>query len=419
VQAHGANISLKLHVDPEPTTLMVTATERSFRQHGHPYVLKRVWTKKFAFDGGDADPRLEPPGPVAWLSDWYVNGETGFHFNHLTKRRRLGMFSRRRTSSQLALHELPAGDGSWDHIVIETSDVRFAYCKVPNKNAPDGIGAVSLDFPAPIPDADTRMAIGEIVSFVLGRRMMRVGSTAFDAAGWSIEDESVNPWATNIRALCRNPDLPPAPYNYSGATLEAMLTHLIPRYLASREPLKLKDALWTYWIAKESSVSIDLPIFAAAVESLKKAWFASTRSKSKGLHLAKDVYDELAGDLIAQLGVRIRERNAPEEILKNIAGANRMGLGEQMRAFFDEIALPIGKQEKAAINARHRAAHGSPRGEELVELVKFGNAYRTLFERVFLRLLGFEGLYVDRTTEGHPLRRLTEPAGGADANDAR
>jgi len=77
-----------------------------------------------------------------------------------------------------------------------------------------------------------------------------------------------------------------------------------------------------------------------------------------------------------------------------------------MRMFFEEIGLAVGAAEKSAMGARHRAAHGSLVAEELVELVKFGNAYRTLFERVFLRLLGYEGEYVDRTTIGHPRRPL-------------
>ena len=412
VQAHGANISLKLHVDPEPASLVMTASEKTFRQHGHLYVFKRTWTKKFAFDGGDADPKLEPLGPVAWLSDWYVNGETGFHFSRLTKRRRASRFSRERAASPLTVHELPSGGSARDHIVVDTPIVRFTYGKVPDSQAPAGVGAVSIDFVAPLPDVETRTAVGEIVSFILGRRLMRVGATTFDASGWSIEDESVNPWADNVRALCKSADLPPVPYDFDGAKLEALLADLVPRYLAARESLKLKDALWGYWIAKESSVSIDLPIFAAAVESLKKSWFASTKSKSKGAHMPKDAYDNLVGDLVAQLSARIREAGAAEEIIKNIAGANRMGLGEQMRVFLEEIGLPIGAAEKAAMGARHRAAHGSPAAEEIVELVKFGNAYRTLFERLFLRLLGYEGHYVDRTTVGHPTRPLVEPAGG-------
>jgi hypothetical protein len=157
---------------------------------------------------------------------------------------------------------------------------------------------------------------------------------------------------------------------------------------------------------------VDLPIYAAAVEGLKSNWLASSESKTKGLYISKCEFDALTADLIIELRKRIETRGAPEEIARNFAGANRMGLGAQMRAFFDELQLPVGLRENAAMKARHRSAHGASSGDELNELVRLGNAYRTLFDRVFLRLLGYEGDYVDRTTEGHPSRPLREPAGG-------
>jgi hypothetical protein len=85
-----------------------------------------------------------------------------------------------------------------------------------------------------------------------------------------------------------------------------------------------------------------------------------------------------------------------------------------MRVFLREIGLPIGKREKAAMKARHLSAHGASAGEELTELVRLSHGYRTLFDRVFLRLLGYEGSYVDRTTAGYPSRPLLTPAGGED-----
>ena len=142
--------------------------------------------------------------------------------------------------------------------------------------------------------------------------------------------------------------------------------------------------------------------------------------------MTKGAFDEVSADLVSQLHTRLeasatkaKETGEPglqsqqiKDIVKNFSGAYRMGGSAQMRAFFQEIGVPIGKREKAAIDARHRSAHGGG-AEELTELVRCGNAYRTLFDRVFLRLLGYDGHYVDRTTDGHPLRQVREPAGGA------
>ena len=49
--------------------------------------------------------------------------------------------------------------------------------------------------------------------------------------------------------------------------------HSIATGIKARDELGLKDALWSYWIAKEAPLGLDLPIYSAAVESLQAAWF--------------------------------------------------------------------------------------------------------------------------------------------------
>jgi hypothetical protein len=411
--ALGGRLDLRMHIEHAPSELRTTMRETRVTQRGSVYRVRRTCSHRLVVGDGGQSPHAEPLMAPAWMSDWYINGATTVRFTHVTTRRRSTSYARERKLQTAAVVEDGGRGGAWDHIVVDTPDVRFALCDVPDEHAPDDLHAVSLDFMPPFPDLETRTAIGEIVSFVLGRRMMRVGSTSFDASGWSIEEESVNPWGANIRELCRGTDLPPVPYHYEGKALESLLADLVPRYLAAREPLGLKDALWSYWIAKEAPASIDLPIFASAVEALKKSWLSSTRSKSKGLHLSKEDFETLAGDLVAELRKRLAEKGGPEEVARTVAGANRMGLSEQMRTFLDEINVWLGPNEKAAMDARHRSAHGAGGGKELEALVRAGNAYRTLFDRVFLRLLGYKGRYVDRTTVGHPMRDLAEPAGGA------
>jgi hypothetical protein len=90
-----------------------------------------------------------------------------------------------------------------------------------------------------------------------------------------------------------------------------------------------------------------------------------------------------------------------------------MGMAEKVLVFFKEIGLKIGKREDAAMKARGRSAHGgSGSAADFTELVQHGVAFRTLFERVFLQVLGYAGTYVDRTTLHFPNRPIDEPAGG-------
>jgi hypothetical protein len=80
------------------------------------------------------------------------------------------------------------------------------------------------------------------------------------------------------------------------------------------------------------------------------------------------------------------------------------------------VGVTLGPAEKKALQARNIPAHGGIRkGADHRKLVRHANAYRVLFVRAFLALLGDrDAEYVDRTTLGHPARPIATPAGGSD-----
>jgi hypothetical protein len=145
---------------------------------------------------------------------------------------------------------------------------------------------------------------------------------------------------------------------------------------------------------------------------LKKGWFESARTKSKGVYMPRDEYEKLTKGLIAAVRQGLAEREGASTIIDKLGRAYQMGSNEQVRTFFEEIGLPIGATERAAMKLANVPAHGVITGGNLQDFVRHGRAYRTLFERTFLRLLGYEGSYVDRTTLGFPSRPLEQPAGG-------
>jgi hypothetical protein len=413
-EAHGAQYDLRAFLSGVPDTSFSHEEPRQtrFRQNGTIIHVRRRWAQKFALDGDDEVPGFEPLGAPIQRTDWFINGPHDFLFTAATKRRAKSTFSREREFQSLQIRELPSGASSRDHFTVKVPGVHFAVCKVPDEHCPPWCYPTSIEFLDPIPDDAVREAVGEIVSFVIGRRMMPIGSTLFDVSGWPIEDAMTNPWGDGIRQACGTPDLPPVPLGQSGE-VERVLADLVPKYLALRDELRLNDSLWTYWIAKEAPTGVDLALFSAAVESMKTSWFRSTKTTSKGEHMPKEDFEAI----IKEVGVALRERlanhPAAQTILNRVAGAYRMGSGEQVRAFFDEIDLPIGRAEAGAMRARNGPAHGGvSSGANLNELVRHGHAYRTLFERTFLRMLGYEGMYVDRTTLGHPSRSLSAPVGG-------
>lgn len=415
-EAFGGECSIRGYVDGLPDHISFSRDERApFTQHGSHIKFSRRWSQRFDFSAGRI-PRLVDLGPEAWRADWFINGPH-MPFARFTTRLRTGTFVRERSGTTISLGESPGGGDRRDHFLIDAADIRFSINEVPEEFSPPWCHGLSLEFTAPIPDPDTRAAVAELVSFIVGRRLVPIGSTLFDSQGWAIEQDVRDPWGQNLRGECERPDSPPVPIEPLSDDVEQILSELLPLYLAARTPLGLKDALSTYWLANEAYSGFDLAFYSAAVEALKKGWFASTKTKSKGEHLPRDKFDELTKELLAPVYQRLKEVDAPTAIGNKMAGSFRMGSNEQLTAFLDEIELPIGKLEKAAIAARNVPAHGGLGGNtDQRKLVAHANVYCCLFERVFLKLLGYEGPYVDRATQGHPARLIDEPCGGSVAD---
>jgi hypothetical protein len=271
---------------------------------------------------------------------------------------------------------------------------------------------MSIEYRTPIPDVDSREAVAEIVSFVLGRRLIPLGSTIHDETGWPIEHRMISVMGQNVRGLCSQSEDPPVPIDRP-QNIEVVLSKLVPAYLQAREPMGLRNALWGYWIACEAPPPIDLALFRTAVEALKKGWRASKEREGEGSYMPKEAFDTVTRDLFAMVEEKLGTQTHAKEIMDNLRGAYRMSGNEEVRRFFTRIGLTVGKVENKARRRANDPAHGTvTTGGAIREFIVHARAYQVLFARVFLRLLGYDGLYVDYATPGFPSRPLNEPAGG-------
>src|SRR5262249_37580652 len=145
------------------------------------------------------------------------------------------------------VHEAPGGGDSLDYFHVGSGTVQFSLCRVPEDFAPGWARGISINYRAPIPSHDVREAVAELTSFVLGRRLMSVGSTSFDESGAAVEQDARCPFGQGIARICRTPDAPPIYLHEPSDDAERVIETLLPAYLAAREPLGLADALLIYW----------------------------------------------------------------------------------------------------------------------------------------------------------------------------
>jgi hypothetical protein len=396
--------------DPEATFGGVEPNRVIFRHEGDVQSFTRCASEKFIVDEYGL-PGFVPIGPPKFCSDWFINGPHAPVWMRSTVRRRKVVFFREREFGSTQTEELPSGRGGADHLVIEGPS-RFAICQVPKERAPDWCRPISIEYRTPIPDFDTREAVAELVSFVLGRRLISLGSTIHDETGWPIELRMDTVIGQNIHTLCSASEEPPIALGRP-RDIEVALAKLVPAYLQARAAMGLRNALWGYWIACEAPPPIDLALFRTAVEALKKGWRASREREGEGCYMPKEDFDTLTGDAFAMVKEKLGTQPHAKEILNNLRGAYRMSGNEQVRRFFGHIGLVVGKLETKARQRANDPAHGTvTTGGAIREFTLHARAYRVLFVRVFLRLLGYDGVYVDYASPGFPLRPLNEPAGG-------
>jgi len=360
---------------------------------------------------------------IAWLTDWYLNGPRDTPWMRASKRSFKSTFSRSwRTSAShpAEFRGAQSGGGSIDHFVLGAEGWECVVHAVPKGIGPEwssNVGITYLPSPGPMPGKDVRLALEELVGFVFGRRLMRIASVGFDAAGFPKRSTMVSPWGTNVRGVCAKPDFPLLPFSFvreNGASVEQALASLLPTYLQLREPLRLDDVLWRLWLGNEAPSTMDVPIFASGLEILASAWFKHVESKSKGTYMPKDDFDRLLEDELTAISTKVTRVPFGDRMVRKIKRAYETSGNERLRWFFDEIGLPIGPAEESALRARNQAVHPTRAhtAEEIVGFIRTAHVYRTLMVRAILKLLSWKGSYLDYGALGHPVRGLDEPSGG-------
>jgi hypothetical protein len=227
---------------------------------------------------------------LEWLTEWYINGiKADFILFRSTVRTFEETYSRERRITKEKPETFNAGGstyGSLDHAFIKCDNFGFIIHTVPDQFGPAWSNNIGIEYRADfgrIPVPEERVAISEIVGFVLGKHLLNVGYTSYDKNGIPIEKVSVNPWGDNIRHLSQSPNILPvqiATEQKRGA-IETILPPLLKKYLELREPLKLNEVLWRYWIGSELSLGSNIPIMANGIEILIKKLVQITKIQIK------------------------------------------------------------------------------------------------------------------------------------------
>lgn len=366
---------------------------------------------------------------VAIISEWYLSANTDVHFPRSTKRKIDKVFTRSREGTDTEdKNTIQRGSSSSrDHILGKAENFYFIISKVPKAFGPEWSFNLAIEYRNSLgrmPTFEERKAISEIVSFVFGTQLLKVGHSNYDKSENLISEAFENPWGDNVIAKCGKYGTPPVFIGHCNDwnRAEKILNELIMPYMALRDELSLNNCFWKYWIAKYSSIGANLPILSSAVETLA-ARVIKKHPEIKHYYIRHEVFSKLLNpelhSIVNKIGVELSQNypneqvTAIQEIISNkLKSASQRTANEKMIMFFEIINLPIAQIEKSAMRARNKMAHTLTsiiEDNEIIETVRLTRAYETLFHRIILKILGFSETYIDYYTFGHPNRSLDEP----------
>jgi hypothetical protein len=348
------------------------------------------------------------------LTEWYINGpRDNFVFPNRTERKMLSKIFRERSVSRgEKIHsiEVTGGDAesiSFDFLRIRAGDLQFLITEVPVGLGPNWSTNIGIEYRKEwggIPSSEDRDKISELCSFIFGHQLLSVGYTLYGEGYMLVEEYARNPWGGHPESLCSKPDYPPIRINMASSRgkAEDLISQLLPKYFELRDSYHLKDALWLYWITREMAVGTNLPLLAAAVEVIMNGWFKSTQTRSHGVYMEKAHFDSLLRDEMTAIKEKLEGEMYRDRVINRLQDAYLMGVTDRFRFFFEEIVLVVNENEWEAIKARHDIAHGrlATKDEAWEKMVQNTNAYETLLNKIILKLLGYSGDYINRSSIG-------------------
>jgi len=363
------------------------------------------------------------------IQEWFLTGITEINFPRSTSRSVDKSFKRIRAGvdPEDEFRLVKSSGSSRDHLLVKFADTAFIVSKVPQEYGPQWSFNISIEYRQSfgrIPNEEEREAISELVSFVFGNQLLKIGQTSYNSSASLALQEYQNPWGDNVVSRCQRKGFPPVELeNFDDwGRIELLLNELINQYLTQRTSLRLKDTLWKYWLAKYSPLGTNLPILSSAVETLA-GQVLKNHPEVKHYHIEYKKFTELIEEDIISVEKKLdtviensysqeKKDAIKDSILRKIKGSSQRGSNEKLEMMFEIIGLPIDEIERKAIKARNKMAHsslGEISDEEIKTTIRLTRAYETLFNRILLKILSYDGEYKDYYTFGHPNRNIDEP----------
>lgn len=358
------------------------------------------------------------------LKEWFINGSNNTTFIIL------GNEKYEYEISQVI-------KGTWGSLEFENDDKlnqishygRFAHIKYKDTAfdidlvgagyGPDWSNNISITYNQKygrIPSEEERGIIHDYLSFIIGKRLIYIGESSYDGQGNKIGFvmEAPNNLGFDIRELCSKSPTPPIQHTYRN--VKDFIT-IIEKQLDSFEEiynkLNLKSFFLSYWYAKGILKPYDLPILAGALEELIRQWYKNIEKNKDTVLIKKAEFNKRIKPVKELVIEQFKDTGYEQRMLDSIGNINRMSVTERFENFFIGINMPVGKEERKAMAARNRPAHGniSYDIDSYKNQILQSEIYDRIIARIILCLINYDGEYIDYGMVGYPQKNIKVPSG--------
>lgn len=359
---------------------------------------------------------------VSYILEFHLTGRINQLFPRTTDRSKEEKFSKSRHGIDPKI-ENPnlissrSQGGARDYFYIKTSEFDFIVQRIDKRFLPKWANGVQIEYRnnfKKIPDQETRKAIAEIIGFVLGTQLLKIGESHLDSSFNVVKKHSNNPWGDNVVSKCESSALPPISFmdHHDWNKVERVFNKLVPKYLLYRKEFGLSDVIWKYWISKELAIGTNLPILSSALESLAENYIKSKSLIKTYSKTEKKEYKNLVKNEVELLTKKLSLYDFSNRVIDKVQYPFNLGVGEKMNVFFENISIHFDNKsiENEALKARNKMTHSSieDSDEEIKKYTKLTRAYQTLVNRTILTVLDFDETYIDYYSIGHPQKNLNE-----------
>ncbi|MBE6500461.1 MAG: hypothetical protein E7Z80_07970 [Methanobrevibacter thaueri] len=344
---------------------------------------------------------------TSWIKEWYLNGpKSRIIFHRSTTFSKKEIFEKKLDNS---IPELRAGNNFQIEIPKNENITRnYMFCKLNDKDniiinaVPDTMNpswsnniCISYNSKEIIDNKDLRGNIDNIISFIFGRKLIKIGESHYNSKGIKIKEEIFNPYINNrfnLKNICESSDNFPIPlYNYNREQIESIISNLINSFISKNDTLNFTSMFINYWSSTYLPPESKVILLAASLESIMNKWFESKNSKRKTRIIEKSEYKKLIKDIKPKFKEKF---GYCKLIMDNFYQLNRLSINKSFERFFEEIGMEIGDVEKEAIKSRNNPVHGNDLDNEtFCNLIIYSHIYHTLLNRVILILLDYNREY--------------------------